>query len=147
MPCILIQFAAARSFDYAQDDGAGRAYARAFEEKNFAREYRPNSQRKRSLRLVGKRKISSVKGERLRIANPPKAQKFFVQWRISAALTNIVLSSTLTSIGDYAFNNCPWLASRRVAPVVQTSSIISALLSLILERILSSTLKLFFTFS
>ncbi len=33
MPCILIQFTAARSFDYAQDDGAGRAYARAFEEK------------------------------------------------------------------------------------------------------------------
>ena len=30
---------------------------------------------------------------------------------ISAALTNIVLSSTLTSIGDYAFNNCPNLTS------------------------------------
>ncbi len=43
----------------------------------FAREYRPNSQRKRSLRLVGKRKISNVKGERLRTANPPKVQKFF----------------------------------------------------------------------
>lgn len=30
-----------------------------------------------NLRLVGKRKISNVKGERLRTANPPKVQKFF----------------------------------------------------------------------